>query len=114
MSKIFSVAIAIVVVTVTMEPRISRHDDPKKIWRSAGAVEPRRLDDLHDTPLIAADSTTMAKPVWSQIMISISAGRLIGNAVAQATGLLPNAVQTAFSSPNCGWLGGARRTRTSR
>ena len=106
MSKIFSVAMAIVVATVTIEPRMSGMMIPKKIWRSLAPSRRAASRTSIDTPLIAADSTTMAKPVWSQIMISISAGRLIGKVVAQATGLLPNAVQIAFSSPNWGWLGG--------
>ncbi len=31
-----------------------------------------------DTPLMAAESTTMAKPVWSQIRMTISAKMLMG------------------------------------
>ena len=61
-----------------------------------------------DTPLIAAENTTMAKPVWSQIRIIISAGRLIGKVVAQAIGSKPKDVQMALRSPYCGWLGGAQ------
>ena len=86
MSKIFSVAMAIVVVTVTIEPRIIGTIIPKKIWRSLAPSSRAASRISIDTPLIAADSTTIAKPVWSQIMITISAGRLIGNVVAHATG----------------------------
>ena len=97
---------AIVVATVTIEPRMSGTITRKKIWRSLAPSSRAASRTSTDTPLIAAERTTIAKPVWSQIMMSISAGRLIGNVVAQATGSLPNAVQIAFRRPNCGWLGG--------
>ena len=78
----------------------------KKVWRSLAPSRRAASSTSTETPLIAAESTTIAKPVWSQIMMRISAGTLTGNVVAQATGSLPNAVQIAFSRPNCGWLGG--------
>ena len=50
----------------------------------------------------------MAKPVWSQIMITISQKMLIGLVVSHGIGSPPNAVQTAFRSPICGWPAGCQ------
>ena len=100
MSKIFRVAIAIVVATVMIDPRISGTITPKKIWRSLAPSRRAASRTSTDTPLIAADSTTMAKPVWSQIMIRISAGMLIGKVVDHGMGFWPKAVQIALSRPN--------------
>ena len=41
----------------------------------------------------------MAKPVWSQMRMTISAKVLMGGVWTQRTGLPPRAVQTALSSP---------------
>src|SRR3954447_23608967 len=106
MAKIFRSAIAIVVTTAMIEPLMIGTITRKKIWRSLAPSSRAASRTSIETPLIAADRTTIAKPVCSQIMISISAGRLIGKVVAHAIGLLPKAVHAAFSRPNWGWLGG--------
>ena len=106
MSKILSMAIAIVVATVMIEPRMIGTITRKKIWRSLAPSRRAASRTSTETPLIAAESTTIAKPVWSQMKIRISAGMLIGGVVAHGIGSNPNAVQTAFSRPNCGWPAG--------
>src|SRR6478735_8549591 len=110
MSKILSVTIATVVVTVTIVPRIIGTITLRNSWRSEAPSSLAASMISVDTPLMAAENTTMAKPVWSQIRITISDGRLIGNCVAHGIGWKPNgsAVQTAFRSPNCGWLAGCQ------
>src|SRR3954468_3942262 len=108
MSKILSVAIAIVVVTVTIEPRMSGTITLKKIWRSLAPSRRAASWTSAETPLIAAEKTTMAKPVWSQMRMTISAGRLKEKVVAHEMGWLPRAVQLAFRSPYCGWPGGCQ------
>ena len=62
MSKIFRVAMAMVVVTVTIEPRISGMITPKKIWRSLAPSRRAASRTSTETPLIAADRTTIAPP----------------------------------------------------
>ena|SRR5438034_10340462 len=108
MSKILSTAIAMVVATVMIEPRMMGTITPKNIWRSLAPSSRAASITSVGTPLMAADSTTMAKPVWSQIMIRISAGMLMGKVVAQGMALAPVAVQIALSRPNCGWLDGCQ------
>ena len=78
MSKIFRIAIAIVVATVMIEPLIIGTITLKKSWRSVAPSSRAASMISVDTPLMAADRTTIAKPVWSQIMITISAKMLIG------------------------------------
>ena len=115
MSKIFSVAMAIVVVTVTIEPRMSGMMMPKKMWRSLAPSRRAASRTSMETPLMAADRTTMAKPVCSQIMISISAGRLIGKVVAQGDRLVAERRPRPRSGARtgAGSAAGSRR-RTSR
>ena len=52
-------------------------------------------------PLIAALSTTIAKPVWIQIMTTISRMVLIGSVCSHCTGSPPAATTSAFSRPIC-------------
>ena len=59
-----------------------------------------------ETPFMAAESTTIANPVWSQIMIVISAYVFTGGCCTHAIGSPPAVVQSALSSPYCGWAGG--------
>ena len=77
---------AIVVPTVTIDPRIIGKMIRKNSWRSLAPSRRAASWTSTETPLIAAENTTMAKPVWSQIMMMISAGRLKGKVVAHGTG----------------------------
>ena len=61
---------AMVVATVMIEPRIIGTITPRKIWRSVAPSSRAASRTSADTPLIAAERTTIAKPVWSQIRIS--------------------------------------------
>ena len=78
MSKILRVTIAMVVATVMIEPRIMGTMTPKNSCRSEAPSSRAASITSVDTPLMAADSTTIAKPVCSQIRITISANTLIG------------------------------------
>src|SRR3954452_25389831 len=98
MSKILSVAIAIVVVTVMIEPRMSGRITLKEICRSLAPSRRAASWTSTETPLLAAEKTTIARLVWSQIRMIISAGMLKGKVVGQAIGWLPNAVQMALRS----------------
>ena len=49
--------------------------------------------------LMAADSTTMAKPVWIQTMITISSRLFHGCSCNQGTGSWPRPCPTALSRP---------------
>ena len=69
---------AMVVATVMIEPRIIGTITRKKSWRSLAPSSRAASRTSPDTPLIAAEKTTMAKPVWSQIRITISQKMLIG------------------------------------
>ena len=56
------------------------------------------------TPLMAADRSTIEKPTWAQIMITMSS-RLLTWAwlsCSHATGSIPNLARTALSRPICG------------
>ena len=108
MSKILRVTIAIVVVTVTIVPRIIGTITLRNSWRSVAPSSLAASMISADTPLMAAENTTMAKPVWSQIRITISQKMLIGLLVSHGIGSPPKAVQTAFRSPNCGWPAGCQ------
>ena len=89
---------AMVVATVTIEPRMSGTITWKKIWRSLAPSSRAASRTSTETPLIAAERTTIAKPVWSQIMIRISAGMLIGNCRRPGDRLVRRTpVQIAFS-----------------
>ena len=114
MSKILSVAIAIVVATVMIEPRIIGTITLKNSWRSLAPSSLAASMISVDTPLIAAENTTMAKPVWSQIRITISAGRLMGNAwpTGSADRRMPSRRRSGGRTA-AGWAA-ARRRRTSR
>ena len=48
---------------------------------------------------MAALSSTIAKPVWIQIMMTISRIVLIGSVCSHCTGSPPNATTIAFSRP---------------
>src|SRR5665811_2348711 len=85
MSKILIVTMAMVVATVMIEPRITGTITRKKTWRSEAPSSRAASMISPDTPLMAADRTTMAKPVWSQTMITISAKTLIGLVVTHGT-----------------------------
>ena len=69
---------AMVVATVMIEPRIMGTITRKKSWRSVAPSSRAASMISVETPLMAAESTTIAKPVWSQIMITISAKMLSG------------------------------------
>ena len=86
MSKILIVTMAMVVETVMIEPRIIGTITRRKIWRSEAPSSRAASRISPDTPLIAADKTTMAKPVWSQIRIMISQKTLIGLVVSHGIG----------------------------
>ena len=45
----------------------------KKIWRSEAPSSREASMTSIDTPLMAAERTTIAKPVWSQMKIRMSA-----------------------------------------
>ena len=77
---------AIVVVTVMIEPRIIGTITRKKSWRSVAPSRRAASMISVETPLMAAESTTIAKPVCSQIMITISAKMLIGLVVNHGIG----------------------------
>ncbi len=89
-----------------IEPRIIGTITRKKSWRSVAPSSRAASRISVDTPLMAADSTTIAKPVWSQIMMMISQKMLIGLVVSQGTGLPPRPSMIAFSRPICGWPAG--------
>ena len=63
---------AMVVETARIEPLMIGTITRKKIWRSLAPSSRAASSTSADTPLIAADRTTMAKPVWSQMKITIS------------------------------------------
>ena len=73
MSKIFSTTMAMVVATVMIEPLMIGTITPVKIWRSHAPSSRAASMTSTDTPLMAADRTTIAKPVWSQMKITIRA-----------------------------------------
>ena len=64
---------AMVVATVMMEPWIIGTITRKKSWRSFAPSRRAASSTSAGTPLMAAESTTMAKPVWSQMRMRISA-----------------------------------------
>ena len=70
-----------------IEPRIMGTMTLKKSWRSVAPSRRAASMISVETPLMAADSTTIAKPVWSQIMITISAKMLSGFDVEPGDGL---------------------------
>src|SRR5262245_16950579 len=107
MSKILTVALAIVGVTGTIEPRMFGTMIRKKSWLSVAPSRRAASMISVETPLIAAERTTIAKPVWSQIRITISAKMLIGFVVKNGIAWPPNPVITAFSSPIWGWPAGS-------
>ena len=77
-----------------------------KIWRSDAPSSRAASMTSLDTPLIDADRTTMANPVWSQTRITISQKTLMGLVVSHGIGWPPRPTTTAFSSPICGVPGG--------
>ena len=78
MSKTFRIAMATVVATAMIVPRIIGTTTRKKSWRSLAPSMRAASRTSADTPLRAADRTTIAKPVCSQIMITISSRVLSG------------------------------------
>ena len=78
MSKTFSVAIEIVVSTTTSEPRmpgtVTLRNRCQAFVPSSSAASICSVG----TPLMAADSTTIAKPVWIQIITTMSRKVLSG------------------------------------
>src|SRR6185295_12105722 len=78
MSKIFSGTMAMVVATVMIDPRIIGTMIPVKTWRSLAPSRRAASRSSPGTPLIAADRTTIANPVWSQTRIRISQKMLMG------------------------------------
>ena len=63
---------AIVVATVRIEPLMIGTMTRKKIWRSLAPSSRAASRTSVETPLIAAEKTTIAKPVWSQMKITIT------------------------------------------
>ena len=102
MSKILSVTIAMVVATVMIEPRIIGTITRTKIWRSLAPSSRAASMISPDTPLIAADRTTIAKPVWSQTRIRISQKMLIGLVCSHGIGSPPRPTTIALNRPICG------------
>ena len=82
---------AMVVETVMIEPRIIGTITRTKSWRSLAPSSRAASSTSPDTPLIAAEKTTMAKPVWSQTRITISQKMLIGLLVSHGIGSPPKA-----------------------
>jgi glutamate racemase len=76
----------------------------KKIWRSLAPSIRAASRVSTGTPLTAADSSTIEKPTWAQIRMTISRKLLKCSVLTcnQATGSNPRAVQTAFCRPICG------------
>ena len=71
-SKIFMTVTTRVVTTTITVGRDLRQRDPPEHLGLGGAVDLGRLDAARRArDLIAAESTTMAKPVWIQIMITM-------------------------------------------
>ena len=106
-SKIFSVPIAVVVVTVRMVLWIYGI----MIWKNAcTSVAPSTCAAStmsSGTPLSADDSSTMQKPVDPQIITATRNRLFQGWSVSQDCGSRPNVASMAFSTPICGWPGGA-------
>ena len=99
---------AIVVATVMIEPRMIGTMTPKKSWRSLAPSSRAASITSLGTPLMAADRTTMANPVWSQIMITIS-DEVDREGRGAGIGCAAEAVQIAFSEAVlrlAGWLPG--------
>ena len=58
------------------------------------------------TPLMAADSTTMANPVCTQMRITMRNRVLNGDTERKSTGCPPNMTTSWFSRPICSWSAG--------
>ena len=97
---------AIVVATVTIEPRICGTTTLRNSWRSVAPSSRAASRTSADTPLIAADRTTMANPVWSQTRIMISAKTLIGLVVNQGIGLTAERDHDGVQEPDLRRAGG--------
>ena len=63
---------AIVVITAMIEPLMIGTMTWKKICRSLAPSSRAASSTSIETPLIAADRMTIAKPVWSQMKMTIS------------------------------------------
>ncbi len=99
---------AMVVETVMIEPRIIGTITRTKSWRSLAPSSRAASRTSPDTPLIDAEKTTMAKPVWSQTRITISQKMLSGLLVSHGIGSPPRPTTIAFNSPICVWPSGCQ------
>jgi hypothetical protein len=70
-SKILSVVMLMVVTTTTMVLEICGSVTRQKTWASLAPSTLAASCSSAGTPLIEAESTTMANPVWIQIMITM-------------------------------------------
>ena len=100
MSKTLRIAIATVVATAIRVPRIigttmRRNTDASP----APSIRAASMTSL-GTPFSAADRTTIANPVWSQIMITIRASVLSGGTWSHGTGSLPSAGPDRVDRPD--------------
>src|SRR5690606_11228743 len=106
MSNTLRITMKIVVATVMMEPRIVGTTPRRKICSSEAPSIRAASTSSSGTPLMAAERITIAKPVWSQIMIRISTSVLRGGLWKKAIGSLPIPSRTALARPIWGCPGG--------
>ncbi len=110
MSKTFSTMSSTVMKTAMIVPRICGITTWKKIFTSVAPSIRAASSVSSGTPLIAAESSTIANPACSQIRMTISSTSLKLNAevCSHETGLKPIVVQIALSRPICGRPSGAK------
>ena len=101
MSKIFSTLMTIVVVTTTIDDMIDGMMTLQKICSSVAPSIRAASSRSSGTALIAADRMTMAKPVWSQIMITIRNRLFHGSHESHAFGSPPRLIKIPLRRPIC-------------
>ena len=99
MSKTLRVAIEMVVSTTTSEERIPGTVTFEKRCHAFVPSSCAASICSVGMPLIAALSTTIANPVWIQIMTTISRKVLSGSVCSHCTGSPPSPTTMAFSRP---------------
>ena len=108
MSKIFITVISVVTKTVMIVPLICGTTTRKKICRSPAPSIRAASSVSTGTPLIAAESSTIAKPICAHSSITISSRLLRWNwsCCSHGIGLPPRSTTIAFCRPICSWPSG--------
>ncbi len=101
MSNTLSVAMEMVVTTTTSEPRIP--GSVTFVKRCQALVPSSCAASICSvgTPLMLAESTTMAKPVWIQIITMMRSAVLMGEVCSHCTGSWPSHTRIWLSRPIC-------------